>query len=221
MIWFCSDWHFCHNKPFLYEPRGFTDIEQHDKAVVLRHNELVAPDDDVYVLGDCCLNDTERGIGLMKQMNGHKWLIVGNHDTNSRIEAFINAGIFEDYKFAERLRYKKYFFWLSHYPMMMGNFEEQRPIWNLSGHTHTQNCMELAEHNIYNVGMDAQCCKPVSIDQVIDDIKRYRRLKIKEITGWQARCDKCVYTFPMCGGTDREGKCLIYKRDPPDGGYYG
>ena len=34
MIYLTSDTHFCHNKDFLYEPRGFQSIEEHDEAIV-------------------------------------------------------------------------------------------------------------------------------------------------------------------------------------------
>lgn len=37
----------------------------------------------------------------------------------------------------------------------------------------------------------------------------------------QPRCDKCVYNFPTCNDEDWHGECKTYKRDPPDGGYYG
>ncbi len=36
-----------------------------------------------------------------------------------------------------------------------------------------------------------------------------------------SRCNKCVYLKETCGQTDKDGKCQKYKRDPPDGGYYG
>ncbi len=35
------------------------------------------------------------------------------------------------------------------------------------------------------------------------------------------RCDKCVFTRGICGHHDIHGECITYKRDPPDGGYYG
>ena len=35
-----------------------------------------------------------------------------------------------------------------------------------------------------------------------------------------SRCDKCVYQG-TCGNTDVGMSCPHYKRDPPDGGYYG
>ena len=33
-------------------------------------------------------------------------------------------------------------------------------------------------------------------------------------------CHKCVYEN-TCGRNDIDGNCPNYKRDPPDGGYYG
>ena len=38
----------------------------------------------------------------------------------------------------------------------------------------------------------------------------------------QSRCEKCLYGGGyMCKGLDLYGRCIKYKRDPPDGGYYG
>jgi alpha-glucuronidase len=37
----------------------------------------------------------------------------------------------------------------------------------------------------------------------------------------KARCDKCVYQLHCSQDRDTEGKCPKYKRDAPDGGYYG
>ena len=37
---------------------------------------------------------------------------------------------------------------------------------------------------------------------------------------YQPRCNKCVYEFE-CDESDEFGYCTEYKRDPPDGGYYG
>ena len=52
MIWLCSDWHFCHDRGFVYEPRGFNSIEEMNETIVNKHNSIVLPEDDVYILGD-------------------------------------------------------------------------------------------------------------------------------------------------------------------------
>lgn len=36
----------------------------------------------------------------------------------------------------------------------------------------------------------------------------------------KCRCPKCIYEG-SCRDFDKNGSCKKYKRDPPDGGYYG
>lgn len=66
-----SDWHFGHNKPFVYEPRNFSSIQEMNKEIIKRHNEVVNPEDIVYCLGDCMLNDNEEGLKCLSQLNGN------------------------------------------------------------------------------------------------------------------------------------------------------
>jgi calcineurin-like phosphoesterase family protein len=49
-----------------------------EDAMIQLHNEIVKPTDRVYMLGDIALNN--RGLEKVKQMNGIKILIKGNHD---------------------------------------------------------------------------------------------------------------------------------------------
>ena len=77
MIYFTSDTHFCHNRPFLYEPRGFKSIEEHDETIVTNWNSIVKPEDEVYHLGDVMLIDNEKGIKYLKSLNGKIHLILG------------------------------------------------------------------------------------------------------------------------------------------------
>lgn len=49
-------------KPFIYEPRGFESVGQMNEAIISNWNEIVKPEDEVYVLGDIMLKDNEKGI---------------------------------------------------------------------------------------------------------------------------------------------------------------
>ena len=69
--------------------------------------------------------------------------------------------------------YNKCSFWLSHYPMKMGNYKDKHPTWNLSGHTHSTESID-GDDSIYNVAMDAHNCFPISIEQIMAEIKVYR-----------------------------------------------
>ena len=94
MFWFCGDWHFCHDKDFVWKARGFNFVEEMNEAIVEKHNARVTSEDTVYVLGDCALGNTAIAIEYIKQINGHKVLIIGNHDTDQRIKTYVEEGIF-------------------------------------------------------------------------------------------------------------------------------
>ena len=51
-----SDTHFGHEREFLYGPRNFSSIQEHDEEVIRRWNSVVQPDDTVYHLGDVIFN---------------------------------------------------------------------------------------------------------------------------------------------------------------------
>ena len=40
-VWFTSDSHFCHDRGFVYEPRGFKNIEEMNVAIVERWLSLM------------------------------------------------------------------------------------------------------------------------------------------------------------------------------------
>lgn len=176
MIWFSSDFHFGHNKDFIYGPRGFDNCYDAAAQIIKNCQEVIAWDDTFYILGDVMLNDDEFGIKCLRQLPGYKHLIVGNHDSSARINKLKEANIFHSIECGGRMKYDKYMFWYSHYPMKMGNYKDKHPVWNLSGHTHSKNIFDNGEDCVYNVAVDAHNCYPVSIDQIVNDINSYRKI---------------------------------------------
>ena len=175
MIWLTSDFHFGHEKEFLWQPRGFSSWEEHAEQIIKNYNSVVKDEDEVYILGDCMLKNDEFGIECLKQLKGHKRLAIGNHDTNVRIGNYLLEKIFEDIEYGYRLRHGKSSLWLQHYPSMMGNYKEKHPIICLAGHTHSPNKFQNMEFGTYNIALDAHKCYPVSLETVIEDIKDYWR----------------------------------------------
>lgn len=169
-IWFTSDTHFCHNRDFMFCPRGFTNIQDHDETIQMLWNDLIAPDDDVYLLGDVFLMDNNKGLELFKSLNGNIHIILGNHDTESRIDSFIQCENVVSISYAERIKLKKYIFILSHCPMLVHNCRDNAPVWNLHGHTHSPDKFSEFYH-CYNVALDAHNNRPVELDEIIQDIQ--------------------------------------------------
>lgn len=58
--------------------RDFNSIEDHDETIIKNHNELVQPQDRVYLLGDVCI--TRRSVATLGRLNGRLVLVKGNHD---------------------------------------------------------------------------------------------------------------------------------------------
>jgi len=175
-IYVTSDWHFGHDKDFIFGPRGFSNPYEMNDAIVKNHNEIVNEDDDVYVLGDCMLNDNEAGIELIKSLKGKIHVILGNHDTNARAALYRNCDNIVEVCYATVLRYRAYMFYLSHYPTMCGNHDADKPmerkVINLCGHTHTTDRFADWDNGlIYHVEVDAHECKPVLLDDIITELK--------------------------------------------------
>ena len=53
-----------------------------------KFNSKVKPEDTVYILGDTMLGDNATGEECLAKLNGHKIMILGNHDTVKRIEIY-------------------------------------------------------------------------------------------------------------------------------------
>ena len=174
MIWFTSDWHIGHNKDFCYSPRGFSSPEEMDTEILFRTNEVVAPDDELWILGDLAMSgrrdEWDRVFSHLLCKNVK--FLQGNHDTDNKMDIYESVYNFEYHGYADMFKYsKKKIFYLSHYPTIVSNYgEEKRFLWNLSGHTHYKNKFYDCISKIYNVSVDAHNCYPVSIEQIIQDI---------------------------------------------------
>lgn len=181
MIYFTSDLHFGHNKEFIYKPRGFNSIEDHDNIIIKNWNNIINQNDDVYILGDLMLGDKEYGFSCLKQLKGRIHIVIGNHDTTNKIDLYATKleNVVE-IKSIIILKYNKYKFYLSHYPTITSSLEKDRLkdcLINLYGHTHQINSKFYNEMPfMYNVGLDAHQNKPISIDEIISDCEE----KVKE-----------------------------------------
>lgn len=174
MDWFTSDLHFCHSKGFIYSPRGFNTVQEMNSTIIKNFQEKVSWTDNLYILGDVMLNDNDCGMGLLRQLPGHKFIIAGNHDTDNRIKLYEKEPNITYLGFADRYQYKNYHFYLSHYPTVTQNFDDsEKPlkarIFNLSGHTHSKEIWDVRTDS-YNVALDAHENYPVSIEKIINDI---------------------------------------------------
>lgn len=171
-IFITSDTHFGHNKEFLYKPRGFSNIYDHDNQIIYNWNQIVQKNDEVYLLGDVMLGDTSYGLKCLGQLNGNIHIIRGNHDTDRRVELYKSCPNVVEVVEAKRLQYAKYYFFLCHYPVLSANYDTDKPLRarliSLCGHTHTQNpFLDWDKGLIFHCEMDTHSCFPWNLNTII------------------------------------------------------
>lgn len=94
-IWYTSDSHFRHENIIKYSNRPFKHADEMDECLIERWNEVVKPEDHVWHLGDVTMmrsaNQRWDLYGIIRKLNGHKRLILGNHD-HFPVSVYIEAG---------------------------------------------------------------------------------------------------------------------------------
>lgn len=174
-IYLTSDFHFGHQQEFLYKPRGFDSPEEMNEVIIKNFNEVIDDEDDVYFLGDLMLNDNDAGMAAAARLKGRWHLILGNHDTVNRQKLYATLPNVVEICYATVFKYKKLNFYLSHFPTLTGNDMDglHRNVLNFYGHTHQSSPYSYLSPYMYNVGVDAHDCKPVLIDDAIEDMRAH------------------------------------------------
>jgi calcineurin-like phosphoesterase family protein len=80
--WVIADTHFYHDKLILkeYEDRP----KHHNELMITNWQTLVQPNDHILHLGDVLIGGRERREAMAYRLTGYKYLILGNHDLQSR-----------------------------------------------------------------------------------------------------------------------------------------
>ena len=128
-----------------------------DRALIKNHNEVVKPDDTVYMLGDLSLATDNRDQylrNILKNLNGELHLILGSHDC-MRPFKYITLGIATVHTY---LKVEE--FHCVHDPAVAN---VKMGEWWLCGHVHR---VFHFSKGILNVGVDVNDYKPISIETV-------------------------------------------------------
>lgn len=188
MIYYTSDLHLGNSNIIKYEHRPWKTVEEMDAGLIGNWNQVVGRDDDVYVLGDFCFAGATKAIQYLECLNGHKHLIRGNHDK------FMRQQKFKDYVLAKE---HDYFFatprshlWqhaplikddgyykhmndgeleviLCHFPILYWDGMDDRGTIHLYGHMHSRPGMQHPHPDAYNVGVDVNNYRPVTLAQLM------------------------------------------------------
>lgn len=181
-IWFTSDLHFGHKNILKFCKRPWDTVEEMDESLIQNWNRVVGKDDLVFDLGDFAFATNGRWKELLSQLNGHHYLILGNHDI-TRWPGDKIIELFEGVSHQMILKIDGRTVYLNHYPYLCfgGAWREPKSaVYQLFGHTHSgPNCRGTDTDRLvnlfpyqYDVGVDNNNYTPVSWEQVKEIIQK-------------------------------------------------
>lgn len=163
-IFIISDTHFGHENMYKFTthvggPRvraKFANAKEADEWMLDVWNMMVTPQDHVYHLGDVAMNLT--ALQLVKKLNGHKRLVLGNHDFPD-MKKYIEVGFQKIYGVKLPLMDLV----LSHVPL----HPDHLPRWsigNVHGHIHER---PSPKGKYFNASVEQINYTPIAIEEVI------------------------------------------------------
>jgi len=169
MIYFTSDLHFKHDNVIKHCNRPFINTEEMDKRLIENWNKTIKQHDEVYILGDITMKGWPTANEVLKSLKGRKYLIKGNHDAFCEHSNF-DKDLLEWVKDYHMLKYQNLEFILFHFPILTWHKKHYGSI-HLHGHIHSDinyNLDAIEQRRFrFDVGVDANNYRPVSIDEVI------------------------------------------------------
>jgi calcineurin-like phosphoesterase family protein len=183
--WVASDIHFNHKNISLYcpESRGKfvktvgqnvdgSPIYEHyiDKMnveIIRKWNEVVSPEDHVFILGDVAMGRIDQAPALIRQLNGDKTLIRGNHDRSLMGSTELET-LFIDIKDYACFSARGVGVVMSHYPFASWDGMGHGAVM-LHGHLHGTPCM--VQGRIKDVGIDTNDLYPYDFEQLLERMK--------------------------------------------------
>ncbi len=164
-VFFTSDTHFGDPRVLRLDRRPFPDLAAHDAALIAAWNARVAPEDEVWHLGDFALGPTgPRLREILDALHGTKRLISGNNDGPDTLAAPGWAWVGPYAEVAVEARRLV----LCHYAFRTWNGIGRGAL-NLHGHSHGQ--LKPIPRQ-YDVGVDAQGFVPVTLAEILVSRRR-------------------------------------------------
>lgn len=136
MKYYISDLHLLHENIIPFDGRPFTSVEHMSNVLIANWNNVVTNEDEVYIIGDFCWSKNDSDwISFLKQLQGKKTLILGNHDKKS-FSKDINK-YFVDIKDYKEITDDGRHIILCHYPLLLYKGDYNPNAYMICGHVHT------------------------------------------------------------------------------------
>ncbi len=159
-IYFSSDHHFGHAAARSFYRRPFSSVDEMDREMIERWNDVVALSGEVWHLGDFAVRQSpERVASLLNVLHGRKHLVMGNNDDGAVTGC---PGWASVQTYAE-ITVDGTRLVLCHYPFRTWRDMAKGAV-NLHGHSHGR---LKPLRNQFDVGVDVRDFRPVRLEQIM------------------------------------------------------
>ncbi|WP_242148354.1 metallophosphoesterase family protein [Sphingomonas sp. BAUL-RG-20F-R05-02] len=157
-VFFTADTHFGDHRTINIWKRPFANTAEMDALILERWNATVAPDDEVWHLGDVARRPADVA-GWLARLNGRKHLLRGNNDPDATLAAvgWASVGDYAEIELGGRKLV------LCHYPFRSWNGQHRGSL-NLHGHSHGR--LKPMPRQ-YDVGVDVYEYTPATLAAVL------------------------------------------------------
>lgn len=171
-IFYTSDLHLGNSNIIDYENRPWETVEEMDAGLIDNWNEVVTNDDIVYVLGDFCFKGATKARDYIKYLRGQIHLIRGNHDHFMEQNTFmlytqVSCCTFNDGWYKQMYDGDKEVV-LCHFPILYWDGMDDRGSIHLYGHMHSRPDKQHPHKDAYNVGVDVNDYRPVTLEELLE-----------------------------------------------------
>lgn len=170
-VFFTSDLHFYHKNICKYCNRPFETLDEMHETLINNWNNVVKETDTVFILGDIGFCGYEKLEALVSRLNGKKYLIQGNHDSDKIVYRLHEANLIEGYYKLTDITIigdeecPDQDLTLCHFPMIDW-YNKEKGAWMIHGHQHQLPETPSCSIKHWDVGVDKNNLIPVSFEQL-------------------------------------------------------
>lgn len=168
MIYYISDLHIGHKAALRFDERPFADIKEMENEIILRWNQKVTTEDDVYILGDVFYGYKGKPADFLHQLNGRLHLITGNHDYGL-LKDREASGCFAEIDKLKMIIDNGRYVVLCHYPLIDWN-KKHFGAYHVYGHVHKKINDEILfmmkQKRAYNAGCMINGYVPCTLEEL-------------------------------------------------------
>lgn len=150
---YIADTHFGHANVIRFDNRPFSNVVEMEELMTMYWNAAVRPGDTVNILGDFIWGKADEWLRIVRELNGNKVLIRGNHDIKQFSTELRRE--FADIKEYKEIVDNGRHVLMCHYPQLFYKHSNDPFYYMLTGHVHNTPENDLLEKYIADLKRDA------------------------------------------------------------------